>query len=307
MSALASLSELARLATLEDDTAGAVSLALRIVEAELGGSSAFLVYALGDDFRHFEETAPLQLSRTALWLVNRELTSRIGAVAFRVKEGRVTEFGDIAERRPHDCIAVILPAAFTTAHMLIFQGPWTSGQPKRLRDFLAAAAPLLSILLQRRLKIVRAESDQIQLQTLFSVGRVISEAEELPAMLTRFAASVANLVGVNRAVIDILARDGSVQLRCMNQDLSAAFPRVERWTRASQRPDSIRNIVVATRQPMIFEDAQNDERIPERGRAFFTSTLIRSTAVFPLMVGDDVVGVLSLASSRPARFEGRQR
>jgi diguanylate cyclase (GGDEF)-like protein/putative nucleotidyltransferase with HDIG domain/PAS domain S-box-containing protein len=93
----------------------------------------------------------------------------------------------------------------------------------------------------------------------------------------------------------------------MNQELPAISPWIERWTRAAQRPDPIRNMVVATRQPMIFEDAQNDERLPERGRAFFTSTLIRSTAVFPLIVGDDVIGALSLATARPTRFEGRQR
>jgi diguanylate cyclase (GGDEF)-like protein/putative nucleotidyltransferase with HDIG domain len=307
MSALASLSELARLATLEEDTAAAVSSALRIVEAELGARAAFLVYGGEDDFHYFDEMAPLELSRTALWLINRELTSRVGPVAFRVKYGRVTEFGGIDEPRPHDYIAAIMPATFITANMLIVQGSWSDGHSATRRDFLAAAAPLLSQLLLRRLKIAQAESDQIQLNTLFSVGRVISQTEELPSMLMRMAGSVASLVSANPAVIDVFGRDGIVRLRCVSQEIPAASPWIERWTRAAQRPDPVRNIVVATRQPMIFEDAQNDERIPERGRAFFTSTLIRSTAVFPLVTGDDVIGVLSLASARPTRFEGRQR
>lgn len=307
MPALASLSELARLATLEEDTAVAVSDALRIVEAELGARAAFLVYGTEDDFHYFDETVPLELSRTALWLINRELTSRVGPVAFRVKYGRVTEFGGIDEPRQHDYIAAIMPATFITANMLIVQGPWSGGQQETQRQFLAAAAPLLSQLLLRRLKIAQAESDQIQLNTLFSVGRVISQTEDLPSMLMRMAGSVASLVGATPAVIDVLGRDGIVRLRCVSQEIPNASPWIERWTRAAQRPDPVRNIVVATRQPMIFEDAQNDERIPERGRAFFTSTLIRSTAVFPLIVGDDVIGVLSLASARPTRFEGRQR
>ncbi len=304
--ALANLSELARLATTEEDTAAAVSAALRIVERELGARSAYLVYGTEDDFRYFDEDVPLELSRTGLWLINRDLTSRVGPVTFRVKYGRVTEFAGVDECRQHDYVAALLPAPFITANMLVVHGPWADGHDEARRQFLAVAAPLLSLLLMRRLKIVQAESDQIQLDTLFSVGRVISQTEELPAVLVRMAASVSSLVGANNAVIDVLDRDGRVRLRCMNQEVDTASPWIEKWTHAAQRPDPIRNMVVATRQPMIFEDAQNDERLPERGRAFFTSTLIRSTAVFPLVAGDEVVGVLSLASARPTRFDGRQ-
>ena len=65
--------------------------------------------------------------------------------------------------------------------------------------------------------------------------------------------------------------------------------------------------VLATRAPLIFEDAQSDERIPESGRQFFVRTLIRSAAVLPLQTYDDVVGVLSLASLRPNSFSGDER
>ena len=260
MTSLASLSELARLSTIEDDTASAVSAALRIVERELSATSAYLVYGADEDFRYFDEDSPLELSRTALWLVNRELTSRNGAVGFRVKYGRVTGFGSVTGRRRYDYIATTLPTTFTIANMLIVRGSWVTGQSKVRQEFLAVATPLLSVLLLRRLKIAQAENDRLQLGTLFSVGRVISEAEELPTMLTRLATSVANLAGVSNAVIDMLARDHSVRLRCMNQELSETSVFSDRWTRAAQRPDPIRNIIVATRQPMIFEDAQNDER-----------------------------------------------
>jgi diguanylate cyclase (GGDEF)-like protein len=307
MPGLASLSELARLATAEEeDASAAVAAALRIVIGELGGRGASLVYGFEDDFRSFDEGAPLELRRTALWIVNRELTSSRAPLAFRAKYGRVSDFSGLAARRQHDYVAAILPS-FTTGNMVVVAGPWVAGHARRRRDFLDAATPLLSLLLLRRLKISHAEASQAQLETLFSIGRVISEAEALPLMLTRIASSVVSLAGCDHAVIDIFAADGSVRLRCINQHLDVVSAYTDRWTRAAQRPDPIRNMVAATRQPMVFEDAQNDERLPERGRAFFTSALIRSTAVFPMAVKDEVVGVISFGSTHPTRFDGRQR
>jgi diguanylate cyclase (GGDEF)-like protein len=68
----------------------------------------------------------------------------------------------------------------------------------------------------------------------------------------------------------------------------------------------VRDQVLRSRQAISFSDAQNDERIPESGRGFFTRTLIRSTAVFPLLTKDEVLGVLSVASHRPLVFASEE-
>jgi diguanylate cyclase (GGDEF)-like protein len=57
---------------------------------------------------------------------------------------------------------------------------------------------------------------------------------------------------------------------------------------------------------MLFPDAQNDERVPESGRNYFTRTLIRSTAVFPLLAKDEALGILSVASHRPLDFPAQE-
>src|SRR5262249_21109170 len=80
-----------------------------------------------------------------------------------------------------------------------------------------------------------------------------------------------------------------------------------RWRSAVMRQDPVRNMVMATRQPMLFEDAQSDERIPESGRNFFTRTLIRSAGVLPLHAKDEVLGVLQVASLRPLAFNRQGR
>jgi diguanylate cyclase (GGDEF)-like protein/PAS domain S-box-containing protein len=133
---------------------------------------------------------------------------------------------------------------------------------------------------------------------------VISETQELEAMLKGIADTVATLASLDFVSIDILREDGKLRLRCVNyeQPSNSTNSDGDRWKRAAERRDPVREVVVATKQPLIFADAQNDQRIPESGRAFFARALIHSAALFPLIVQDEVVGVLSVAAQRPLRF-----
>ncbi len=307
MSSLVSLDELAHLATGDAPIDEGVTRALRIVATELAAQSVLLVYGGDDDFRYFGVDTPCELSQTALWLISRNLTTHHRPRSFRICSGRVVDFRVVGARSRRDRVAALLPGGVTSANMLIAYGPWDRGLSKSRCHFLQAALPSLGLLLQRRLNLSYAEREQKQLSTLVSVGRVISETEDLETMLTSIARTVASLTGVDYVTIDIVRGDGGLQFRCVNYDLPEGTRWRDRWSRGAQRPDPVRNLVMATRQPMIFEDAQSDERIPEAARNFFVKILVRSAAVFPLVVKDEVVGVLSVASLRPSRFDGQQQ
>lgn len=304
MSAIGGLDRLSQLALASDVGDEQIHEAIAIVRAELAASAVILVYGADDDFNYFGDE--LQLTRTALWLVNRDLTQSEGARAFSTRFGRVVDFVPAAAPGG-EYIAALAPTTATTADMVLVRGPWPAGISGRQLAFFSAALPALGLLLQCRLRRTSAEADHRRLSTLVSVGRVISETEGLETMLTNIARMAARLTSLEFVTVDIVNREQQLVLRCVNYERPADSTSDDRWKDAIRRPDPVRNMVIATRQPMLFEDAQADERIPESGRNFFVRTLIRSAAVFPLQTHDEVLGVLSIASQRPLAFDAHER
>ena len=63
---------------------------------------------------------------------------------------------------------------------------------------------------------------------------------------------------------------------------------------------------IGQREPLLFSDLQNDERIPEYGREFFKRAHIFSAGQFPITFHDEFLGVLRVASQRPRGFHSAE-
>ena len=302
MSSIHRLTELSALSSAAFAPDEAVQRAVPLLQKELSADDVFLVYGTESSFRCFGTRSHMELTDTALWLVNRDLTSRGGPCTFALRDGRVVDFHDVGSRRPCDYAAALIPTPGSTAEMLVARGPWPRGLGVARARCLQAALPSVALLLERRLDFSRAQRQRSQVNALANITRVMSESEDLEMVLTGIAGAIAAVTGIDYICVDLVDADGSVTLRCIN----STRPGVEQlqviWKQAKDRPDAVRDAVLSSRQPMMFPDAQTDDRIPDRGRNYFVRTLLRSTATFPLLAKDEVLGVLSVASHRPLEF-----
>jgi diguanylate cyclase (GGDEF)-like protein len=280
----------------------AVESALRLLQEGLGARDAFLIYGADGTFGCFSSGPDLGLSDVALWLVNRELTSRATPCAFDVHDGRVLDFRDASCDEPCEYVAAIVPMASPAGEMLVVRGSWPDGFGADHEKALAVALPATALVLQRTVDVNRAERQRHQLSALANITRVFSEAEDLDRVLTSIAGTIATVTGIDYISIDLIDPDGTVRLRCFNTAKEGVEQLRDRWKRGAGRPDPVRDMVMHTHKPMFFADAQTDNRIPENGRSYFERTLLRSTAVLPLVAKDEALGVLSVASHRPLDF-----
>ena len=296
---LTKLSALSSAAVAPDE---AVQRALPILLDGLAAKDVSLVYGAEHGFRSFGTHPKLDLSDVALWLVNQDLTSRGQPCAFDVHGGRVTDFRSISSRRPCDYAAALIPMSDRTSEMLVARGPWRRGLGAAHAQFLRAALPATALLLGRRLDFARAQRQRSQLSALANITSAVSESEDLETVLTSIAGAISAVTRIDYISIDLVRQDGSVELRCVNSIRPGIEELREQWKRGATRPDPVRDAVLSTGQPLLFSDAQNDERIPGAGRNYFVRTLIRSTATFPLLAKDEALGVLSVASHEPLEF-----
>jgi diguanylate cyclase (GGDEF)-like protein len=280
----------------------AVETALRLLQEGLEADDTFLVYGDGATFNCFGSCPDLGLSDVALWLVNRELSSRRAPCAFDVREGHVVNFRSGAANKPCEYVAALIPMSSPAGEMLVARGPWPDGFGRGRAKTLRAVLPALALILERRLDANRAERERHQLSALANITRVLSEAEDMETVLNSIAGTIATVTGIDYISIDLVDPDGAVRLRCFNSSREGTEQLRERWQRGAKRPDPVRETVMRTHKAMLFPDAQNDARIPEQGRTFFMNTLMRSTGVLPLLAKDEVLGVLAVASHRPLAF-----
>ena len=282
----------------------AVRRSLSIVQETLEADDIYLVYGHDGGFRGISTGAELDLSDVAFWLIHQDLTTRAAPCAFDIKDGHVLNFRDATSRRAGRYIATRLPQ-MASGEMLIAAGSWAHGPGSQRIAFLLSALPALALLLARRLDATRAERRQNELNALANIARVLTESEDLETVIGGIGGSIATITAIDYVSIDIMNPDGSVLFRNTNSTRSGTEQLRERWRSGAAKPDPVRDAVFRTGRAMLMPDVQNDERIPEKGRQFFIRTLIRSTAMFPLLVKDETLGVLSFASHRPLEFATR--
>lgn len=304
--ATAKLSELTALSSLASAAVPAqeaLERALPILKNGLNADEVWLVYGDQQGFRSFG-SSELELSEIALWLVNHDLTSRQGPCGFDLRDRRVEDFRAASARGGYNHVAALVPRASGTGEMLVARGSWSRGFGASRLRMLEAAMPAIAILMERRLDLLRAERLRHQLSAIASITNVMSNSGDMESVLTGIAGTISSATGIDYVSIDLLDDEGKVSLRCVNSTRPEVQQLTDRWKRGAARADPVRDIVVQTRRPMLFPDAQNDERILEPARNYFVRTLIRSTALFPLVAKDHVFGTLSFASYLPRTFAG---
>ena len=302
MPSIRKLTDLSALASAALPSGEAIQRALPLLQEGLAAEDVFLIYGGTEGFRSFGTRPRPELSDVALWLVDRDLTSRRRPCAFDLRDGRVEDFRSAGSRRPADYVAALIPVPNRSAEMFVARGRWPQGLGIARARFLEAALPGLALILEHRIDSSRADRQRFQMNALANITRVMSESEDLETVLNSIGSTIAAVTGIDYVSIDIVDSDGVVKLRSVN----SLHPRMEerrgKWRRGGSRPDPVRDEVLKTRRPMVFPDAQNDDRIPESGRDFFVRILVRSVATFPLLAKEEVLGTLSFASHRPLGF-----
>ena len=301
MQSIKRLTELSALVSTVTTPDEALQHALPLLQQGLEASDVFLIYGAEEGFRHFGTRTDIDLSDVALWLVHRDLMSREGPAAFDLRGDRVAAFRSASSRKSCDYVAALVPVANHTADMLLARGPWPRGFAPSRVSLLRAALPAVALMMERRLDSSRAQRQRTQLSALANITHAMSESEDLNTVLTSIAGGIAAVTGIDYISID-LVDDEAVTLRCVNSLRPGTDQLKERWVQGASRPDPVRDAVLGTRKPMLFVDAQNDERIPAAARNFFVRTLIQSTGTLPLITKGEVLGVLSVASHRPLDF-----
>jgi len=283
----------------------AVERALPILAESLGAERVYLVYGHDAGFRSFGSSGGQPFSDVACWLIHHDLTSRGRPCSFDAEDGRVLNFRSVTSRKPCRYIAAKIPLT-SVGDMLIATGSWEHGVSPPRVAFIESVLPTLALLLERRLDASRAERQRNELNALADIARVLSESEDLETVLTSIGSAISRITAIDYVSIDIMDADGRVTLRSTNSLRPGIDELRSRWTAGANKPDPVRDTVFRTRRLMLMPDVQHDERVPERGRRFFVHTLIRSTAMFPLVVKDEILGVLYFASHRPLDFPPRE-
>ncbi len=291
------LDDLARLAVLaaqpqRDD----VEDALRLLSDALEASDAYFIYGAGDEFLHITSGTALALSDTQLWFVHRELTSGEDAREFGLRGTRIVPIDHGSDVGPCEYLACLLSNPEGIGAMVLAHGPWIGGPSDERRRFMRAAAPALGRILHGRLSAAHADREQRQLSTIVSISRVIAQGEQVETMLASIARTIATISAADVVTIDILGREGGVECRCVNYDVTPG--QTDTWILAKDQPDPVRERVIATREAILAPDAQTDERLPPGTRHLLTRTLMRSAAMFPLIARSEVVGVMALSWQR---------
>ncbi len=280
----------------------AIRKSLPILRQGIGAADVQLVYGWQDGFRSIGMSSSSSLSDNAIWLINQDLTARRLPCAFDMADGKVGNFRNASTQDPAQFVAAMLPVQITS-DMLIARGDWPSGLDQSRHSFLQVCQPALALLMERWLEGIRAERQQKQLNALASIPRVMSESDNLGTVLTSIARTIASVSSVNYVSIDVLGKNGEIAFRSVNgPDRPGTDALTDKWKESFRRPDPVRDEVLRTGKSFYFPDAQNDERLPETSKSFFSRTLIRSTGIFPLLDKSEVLGSIGVASHKPLEF-----
>lgn len=300
--------ELAELAHLATDGFGthSVDRALKLLKRRLHAREVALVHGDNDTFRQFSTPVDINLSDFALWMINRDLTSRNGPSTFNIRKNHVVDFEGAAAMAERDCIASLVPIPNSSANMLIARGPWTGRMGPASLRFLVAAGPALAVLLERRLDLAFAQKQRDQLNALINIAKVMSASGDLEEVLSSLAVTISTIAEMDYVSIDIVDADGQVELRCVNYETRPENAANDRWKTRREDAGPIWREVLGSRRPMVFADAQSDPRMPADLREFLARSLIRSSAVFPLLTRDRPIGILSVSSNRRTDFNHGQ-
>lgn len=304
MNTLGALEQLVRTATIGACADAELQSAAALVARAVGAETAYLVYG-GDALRKVGDAGDpreYDIKQRGYWIINRFLVKNRGMVAFNVVERRVM---DLAVARPglkRSHLAALVPMHEGASEMIV-AGDLTSPLTKSGLAFVEAAAVILAPPMWRWTDRERAERQRRQVNALADVAKAISQAWNKEQLLADLATAVAGAGGLDFVGIAALneAKDGFafrvVNLyRYSDHEVSEAFK--EGFMDRSLLK------AAARAEPILYPDLPNDPQAPTHlKQSLADRAMFVSHAAFPLLVGDEVLGVMAIGSYKPRSFD----
>ncbi|MGB6837561.1 MAG: HD domain-containing phosphohydrolase [Dehalococcoidia bacterium] len=306
--ALQALHELAGAALHGPAAEETLALAVGMLRRAADASQVVIVYAEDQDLLICSDAAEgvdTEISQNGLWFVQRAIVQLGGPVAFSLHGHRVEDFTTASSDEEREFLAFSLPTTEAPSEMCILRGPWERRLRPRVVRFMESAVPALTLLLERLLNAERGLRQKQQLQALTNAAQVLTESDDVETALADLAAAIAASTGFDFVSIDVY--DASAErfvLRIINKARMSSGSLAQFWRDSldPDQPDPRYVQVVQTRQPMLLPDLQNDERNLEPLRQFFQRAMLRSSALFPMLFQDKVLGVMAVTSFTPRSF-----
>lgn len=277
------------------------------IAAALGDVSVYFTYAIERDWTVCGDSRSgddIGTGSAGIWLVQRQCELQRGPVAFNIRDRRVEDFAPAATARGRKYLAARLPIGSSPVEMIVMKGSWKRGVPSRLLRLVKMLTPSLQFFLERMLDAAKGQRQREQMVALANPAQVLTASKDTDAVLERVAGAVAESLDYELVSLDLWDEAA--------QKLTSRMINGTRWEGSSlyaewhemleSVPDWPALESIAKRQPVLMPDAQHDERVHEAGRRFWQQIMVVSTARFPLVFNDEVLGTLGLASFRPRTF-----
>lgn len=172
--------------------------------------------------------------------------------------------------------------------------------------FVLAIAAQLGTVSQRK----RAEEDARRharvLEMIAEVGGLVTAANDLQTTLDTLARKIAEATGSDGAGIGLYDAEKEELSFRAHALYPSLIPAGEKRTRMVTRPSDSPALrqMLRDKQPIVFDDPQNDPRIRESLQVLAREVQVRSAVSYPLLFGGAMVGRLDLWSTRPRRLSG---
>ncbi len=205
----------------------------------------------------------------------------------------VVALGRLAVDGPFDVTEVTLVESVINQTAIALQNAGLYEEIRALNRSLEARV-------ESRTQELAREKERIE--TLYAIGQELSTSLDLDQVLDKTLRLVSNAVGAKYGSIMLL--DRATDALVYRARLGGRHPLPPEGKNTPFRPGvGVAGWVLEQRKPVLIDDVRQDERwvsLPDK------ETLTRSLIAAPLMVGDDIHGVLLIADGRPGVFNQDQ-
>jgi diguanylate cyclase (GGDEF)-like protein len=186
--------------------------------------------------------------------------------------------------------------------MLVIAGTWLRGLDEEQIAFVRAIRPGLAYLVAAHLDKERQSRQRAQLGALAKVADAFIQETKTDHVLNAIATAAAKASGHGAVTITVYNEDGSVE---KGRNLSRRSPIREELHRKAEGPTPIERdeaseaVRALLRQnvPVIRRDVFAPEIVPDADlRDYYASLHLRSSAIFPLIFQERLVGSIRLSS-----------
>ena len=235
---LPSLAKLALNATHGVPAADVLVRAMGLVQGQTAAVSSILFYGDGGKFEGAGVgDQPERYGAGALTYLQQRLLQLRVPLAFNLRRGEVTHLTRAAAKQRRDYMAWLVPAADSWTEMLVLRGTWPSDAIEPLLDFVDAAMPALTIMLERFVGAGRAQRLERQLETISSSVDVLREVSEVVGSVAAVYPTATQIPAEQLALLKKLAEDATSTLEevRLNRDLMESHLRLQEYTARLER------------------------------------------------------------------------